>query len=101
MLRGFNDGDFSKKPWNILNSVADLDESSMFFQLVSGYQVCSWLILTVKINQYNIFAGNGRECIFHHEQSLNGDGRGVMVIVVGNGHGDTSSNPGRDWLHFT
>ena len=25
---------------------------------------------------------------------------GVMVIVVGNGHGDTSSNPGRDWLHF-
>ena len=27
--------------------------------------------------------------------------RGVMVIVVGIGHGDTSSNPGRDWLHFT
>ena len=26
---------------------------------------------------------------------------GVMVIVVGNGHGDTSSNPRRDWLHFT
>ena len=22
--------------------------------------------------------------------------RGVMVIVVGNGHGDTISNPGRD-----
>ena len=27
--------------------------------------------------------------------------RGVMVIVLGNGHGDTSSNPRRDWLHFT
>ena len=26
-----------------------------------------------------------------------GGARGVMVIVVGNGHGDTSSNPGRDW----
>ena len=26
---------------------------------------------------------------------------GVMVIIVGNRHGDTSSNPGRDWLHFT
>ena len=26
---------------------------------------------------------------------------GVMVIVLGNGHGDTSSNPRRDWLHFT
>ena len=22
--------------------------------------------------------------------------RGVMVIIVGNGHGDMSSNPGRD-----
>ena len=27
--------------------------------------------------------------------------RGVIVIVVGNGHGDSSLNPGRDWLHFT
>ena len=26
---------------------------------------------------------------------------GVMVIVAGNVHGDTSSNPGQDWLHFT
>ena len=33
--------------------------------------------------------------------SLIGGGCGVMVIVVGNGHGYTSSNPGRDWLHFT
>ena len=31
----------------------------------------------------------------------NGGARGVIVIVVGNEHGDTSSNPGRDWLHFT
>ena len=30
-----------------------------------------------------------------------GGARGVVVIVVGNGHGDTNSNPGRDWLHFT
>ena len=28
--------------------------------------------------------------------SIAGGGRRVMVIVVGNGHGDTSSNPGRD-----
>ena len=27
---------------------------------------------------------------------LIGGARCVMVIVVGNGHGDTSSNPGRD-----
>ena len=33
-------------------------------------------------------------------RGVNGGARGVMVIVVGNGHGDTSSDPGRDWLHF-
>ena len=27
--------------------------------------------------------------------------RGVIVIVAGIGHDDSSSNPGRDWLHFT
>ena len=32
---------------------------------------------------------------------LKGGARGVMVIVAGNGYGDTSSNPGRDELHFT
>ena len=32
---------------------------------------------------------------------LSGGARGVMVIIAGNVHGDTSSNPGRDWLHFT
>ena len=26
---------------------------------------------------------------------------GVIVIVVGNGHGHTDSDPGQDWLHFT
>ena len=30
-----------------------------------------------------------------------GGARGVMVIIVGNEHGNSSSNPGRDWLHFT
>ena len=30
------------------------------------------------------------------ESYLFGGARGVMVIVVGNEHGDTSSNPGRD-----
>ena len=40
---------------------------------------------------YVIFLGGG-----------GGDGGacGVMVIVVRNVHGDTSSNPGRGWLHF-
>ena len=30
-----------------------------------------------------------------------GGARGVMVIILGNGHGDTSSNPEEVWLHFT
>ena len=30
-----------------------------------------------------------------------GGSSGVMVIFVGNGHSDTSSNPGWGWLHFT
>ena len=30
-----------------------------------------------------------------HYKSIGG-ARGLMVIVVGNGHGDTSSNPGQD-----
>ena len=30
-----------------------------------------------------------------------GGAHGVMVNVVGNEHGDTSSNSGRYWLHFT
>ena len=30
-----------------------------------------------------------------------GGARSVLVIVAGNGHGDSSSNPGQDWLHFT
>ena len=33
--------------------------------------------------------------------NINGGANGVMVNVVGNGHDDTSSNPGQDWLHFT
>ena len=27
--------------------------------------------------------------------------RGVMVIIVGDGYGDTSSNPAQNSLHFT
>ena len=36
-----------------------------------------------------------------YQDSFSGGARGIVVIFVGNGYGDTSSNPGRDWLHFT
>ena len=32
----------------------------------------------------------------YEDTSTSGGARGVIVIVVGNEHGDTSSNPGRD-----
>ena len=39
-------------------------------------------------------------CIYfpfgHHYQTYLGGARSVMVIIAGNGHGDTSPNPGRD-----
>ena len=34
--------------------------------------------------------------LVHHHVGSSGGARGVVVIVVGNGHGDTSSNPERD-----
>ena len=42
-----------------------------------------------------------RHQLYGHLLPIIGGVRGVVVVVVGNGHGDTSSYPGRDWLHFT
>ena len=42
---------------------------------------CLWQCLVLKIQQLL--------------DPLYGGARGVMVIIVGNGHGDTSSNPGQ------
>ena len=38
--------------------------------------------------------------LFYNKGIIRRGARGVMVIVVGNGHSDMSSNPGQDWLHF-
>ena len=40
-------------------------------------------------------------CYPYSHTYITRDARGVNVIVAGNGHGDASSNPERDWLHFT
>ena len=34
------------------------------------------------------------QTLFNSLLPFHGGARGVMVIVIGNGHGDTSSNPG-------
>ena len=43
----------------------------------------------------------GARGVYGGAHGVNGGARGVMVIFVGNGHGDTSSNPGPGLLHFT
>ena len=37
------------------------------------------------------------DCHDEINRHILGGVRGVMVIIVGNGQADTSSNPGRDW----
>ena len=39
--------------------------------------------------------------IYNFRENCSICARGIIVIVVGNEHGDMSSNPGRNWLHFT
>ena len=53
------------------------------------------------VNNIMLKRGNAFIYTIAKDTCVDGGARGVMVIVVGNGHGDTSSNPGRDWLHFT
>ena len=53
----------------------------------------------IAVSNNNINASISK--IMTHSHKHFGGARGVMVIVVGNGHGNMSSNPRRDWLHFT
>ena len=59
------------------------------------------------IEKKSILHCNSPSLIQYYEKNLSiylsiyGVARGVIVIVVGNEHGDTSSNPGRNSLHFT
>ena len=61
------------------------------FWLVSGFFL---------VNGISTFMGYlmlKPEPIQENKVHKSGGARGVMVIIVGNGHGDASSNPGRDW----
>ena len=66
-----------------------LDRNAWNFIIVcNNYQIGIVIWNSTIVYKLFLLDGNGGAC-------------GVMVIIVGNGHGDTSSNPGRDWLHFT
>ena len=43
----------------------------------------------------------GKIFTIHKKMNFSGSVCGVMVFVVANEHGDTSSNHGQDWLYFT
>ncbi len=47
---------------------------------------------TAKLGKHQDACREGKLQVIDNTGS--GDARGVMVIVVGNGHGNTSSNPG-------
>ena len=63
-----------------------IDYERMFFQI---YKISLRLVIYVLSMKYQI------NCMIY------GGARGVIVIDVRNGHGDTSSNPRQYWLHFT
>ena len=58
------------------------------------------LIDTTKQDMKEAGSKGDKVCLLTQEILVN-SARGVMVIVAGCGHGDTSSNPGPDWLHFS
>ena len=73
------------------SSVAVSEHSSMLASPLSFFLVT-----------YSLFTSSFRCTYMHHHQFVSyGGACGVMIIVIGNGHGDTSSNPRRDRLHFT
>ena len=54
-----------------------------------------WLFLVTLLYRPSLPGGFRSYILYWHRGA-----RGVIVIVAGNGLGNTSSNPGPDWLHF-
>ena len=79
----------------------------IFFPLPSKVQV---LILSFYFLLISLNGRPGQQCpqfsmfsffVDYDKVRSLGGARDVMVIVIGNEHGDSCSNPGREWLHFT
>ena len=64
--------------------------------------VCRGVLKYIQIGLHKISAKiTERLCEIDHDYLIWGGACSVMVIVVGNGHGDKRSNLGRGWLYFT
>ena len=101
VARGFISWSKQFKLW----SVPVVDGSII---LVGALTCCALLqpVYDLKSAQRNVQKGPIQALMLYKfelgiKQRQQGGARGVVVIVVGNEHGGTSSNPGRDWLHFT
>ena len=69
------------------------------------HSLITWLIVS-SLSPHNLFCFDlfnpyGVVLCCYQKRFWFGGARGVIVIAVGNEHGDTSSNPGPAWLHFT
>ena len=85
------------KPW--LRSIKERKRSKNEFR---EYTCVSLFTFRVYLGGEGVWPFAKWSWVLKPSLSPHGRGaRGVMVIVVGNGHGDTSSNPGRGLLHFT
>ena len=97
----------SEKHWFLFQMLFELLSSSLLFWsfrffIWYAFQLFFWNILNLLSHKYGlglIYSYLGTVIVIW--VNWDGGARGVIVIIVGNEHGDTSSNPGRDWLHFT
>ena len=87
VLSVYNEG---RKSSNVMANVPNSNTIVNKFEPQLRYNIHFWTNTLEKGMNSIIFPIN-----------IYGGARGVIVIVIGNGHGDSSSNPGREWLHFT
>ena len=65
--------------------------------IVMNMLICNIIVSMVEIGScYKVYCWKMYTLLYRH-----GGARGAMVIVLGNGHGNTSSNPRRDRWLFT
>ena len=81
--------------------VLSVKETSYFELIPQSYQNYKFFLQNSLVHASYFFKNFLSPFFFTHQESFCGGARGVRVIVAGIGHGDSSSNPGRDWLHFT
>ena len=64
-------------------------------QIVSSKSLI-WFTVSISYDDNRCSTSDAYKSIGQYTQSIRRAACGAMVNVVGNGHGDTSSNPGRD-----